>query len=1699
MNQVQSFKSEGQRNCVGSVVSCPQHDNRDKDDDGRRLKREKIKNICKKINRLRRTVCSSTDYFKCVEILFHKAGSKCVVPKRRKKHLKRGKGPVSASPKRGIFFRGKINHLEFFDSTKLCTFFEKHAAEVVQGAAHAEDHFATHKNTLTNGNEFVCPLREEPLSVGKSRLSSGGGVPSQTFQPTGKDSNCCNNKWGDVISNASSMCNANNGKQPRWVKADQLSRQVFTNEEKINGGNAPQDNKRKNEHVDNSGNYSSFNKRMKLGESERDAHTNNFSSEKLQIDVAQFAPGQQVEWDDSPRGMRMKWVAQDEPPAYVDGVPPNTILQQMSTIREERPARKKILMLKVSSILFNQGEGAMKKVNQVRTLENSLEGRKSNQRDEGNARYVMTLPTDEAESGLARNFLTDEDNMEDELHIKEDIQFVYNLFCILAVHMNSLFSMCTQLLRYNFSDLSCEHKELSNQSKRLIILIREYQKEESFVIRFAKCILSVCRGHSRRDAHIGKGTNKGESQHASQPPRRGTITHFNMTTLKKIIRTLLKWEQHDENIQIMLTQNKVDKQPHTFKMEIVNHQRVKQNFDVRKLYFCKYNSELLAYLKRLSTVYSQSNWDSTEGIHTGEVANEVALNRVNLYQKCFSPLWKITKGETNAEKSSRIKCTTGSCKSIENFHSTNDNDGSFGEDPHEDGWDNNTPFKVFPNERSNLTTNQMSIILYLNKILTEEIRCSEDLRIRAKREVEQTETLLWEVKRLQDILSRSGTDVKNIRTNERVLYKTVQMERSTEFFSHQDGKDIHLMEQTTFDENEIDQAICRKDTELFNVTSDTHGMGVNPTTYASTEGEKCVNQFYQLDDFTKGDLIRRLPYGEGIIASPPQDDGNIYRVRDIIGKIIDQLVKSHAEASHPCDKDITSKVDAVQEESPFEPNQGIKELMKELETVKKENSQFGEFLEREKRLSSQLGLEVERQKEAMVQMELQLESERKRNEELRVNVEREELVNDALLSQMEEERKVGSEAKSKLAELEAELTEERERSSSLEAKLEEQKGRSDSLEIDLAEERDRVTSLTEQLQGEKDIVTALKIQLENEMNRVASLEKEKEIIGTIKEELQAEREANASMFAQVEKQKEQLTQQEEEITKMRKKLEEQTERSDPLEVNNASDATNQLGGDKEKATMKRSEGKKKELSDEPKQTMNYGQLYDELVETLVEKESLEKENEHMMSHFNEKIAMLGEQAKYFDEKINHYRTLCESYERTNVQVGRCMQRLEEMIKEIELCPDLSNVNWEEKVANMKKVAKDIKETYEVEKVGTDNLLFDEIIMEKNILMEKILQLESEKGGPIVHTTDKGQTHSGGKDLPNEEAAKYMEEMNFKSLNELFSFHLNILNELSFTKNCYNQLVEENLMKGREYQKEIAQLKKLVNKKEREVGVSDENCKSLLVEVENLKFILNDLFTCGGGRARATRGEDASAVVQEKAEEQLPAVVEENVEEDVLTSVLEEESIVPQEPSNMAPREPSTVVLEESLLTAPSEPPLLAREVPSVGDVLSSVPPKSANDNTLQSNPVLMDIQTSKNARSSNAAPTSKGKRTTPRNRTSRGKKATNKEDAKEAEKKDDKKAEKKEERKEEKKEEKNKVSNKEDTKADSKEKGQNGNETKTNKGTSGNKNSRGSKSRVGSKIIYAESGSAGSDSFVNGSVLDEGGRKYQLRSTNRRK
>ncbi|CAA9986169.1 conserved Plasmodium protein, unknown function [Plasmodium knowlesi strain H] len=2047
MNQVASFKNEGRRNCVGQG------------DDGGRLKREKIKNICKKINHLKRKVCSSTDYFKCVEILFHKAGSKCAVPKRKKKSVKRGGGPVSASPKRGILFRGKINHVEFFDAPKLFALFEKHAGEVVHGAVNTgshtegntEDHFAAqlarYKPTLSNGNEFVCSLREEPLSLEKNALPGTERVPSQTFQSSGKDLICCNHQWGDVISNPGCTLNGNNAEEPRWVNDDQPSGQVFTNEGKINGENTPQDNKRKKKQVDNLGHYSSINKRMKLGKCEDDENTNRVSPEQLKVDVAQLAPRQQVEWDDSPRGTRMKCVLQDVPigqnvchvkdmpPSYTGRMAPKTILQKRTTIIEEGIVKKKILMLKISSIVFNHGEGPMEKTSQVNTLGNALEGRKSIQTDEGNDSYVMTIPTDEVQSKLSRRFTTDDKYMEDEMKMEEDIQFVYNLFCILVVHMNSLFSMCTELLRYNFSDLTFEQKELSSQSKRLIKLIREYQKEESFVIRFAKYILSFCR----RDAHIGKGTNKRHSQHGLQPPRRGTIANLDMKFLKKIIKALLKWKQQDQNIQVVITQNKGDNQTNIFKIEIGNHQMVKQNFYVRKLYFCKYNGELFTYLKRLSAVHSQSNWGSTEGekndpdgINTGvdkfdgDATNEVALNRVSLYQRCFSPLWKTREGEASAElkegvelnngaeKASRMRCTTGSYEGIENYHSASDTDGSFEGDPNEEGEENSICLELFSSRQSNLTKNQMKIIFYLNKILTEEIRCSQDLRIRSKREVEQTEILLWEVKRLQDILSRSDIGVKNTRTTERVLYKTVQMERSTEFFPHQDGKDTHLMEQTTFDENEIDQSIWRRNTELFNVTNDAHGMGGrNSLSFTAAEGEKCVNPFYHPDDFTKGNLIRAFPYEQGIMVTSSKDDGNISKVRQLIGKIFDELMKCHVNTSHPCDKDITTKVDAVEEghreQPPLEQDPRIKELMEELQMVKKENSEFAEFLEREKRLTSQLSLEVEKQKEVLMEVESKLENERKRNEDLRVHLEKEELVNDALFSQMEEERKVNSDAKGRLAELEtkleeekgrsnsleeelaeerercslleaqlteerercslleAQLTEERERCSLLEAELteerdnvtalkteleeerdnvttlktelegerdnvtalkieleeerdnvttlkteleeerdnvialktelegerdnvttlkteleeerdnvialktelegerdnvttlktelEEEKGRSNSLEEELAEERERfssleaelteerdnvttlktelegekgrsnsleeelaeererfssleaelteerdnvttlktelegekgrsnsleeelaeerercslleaqlteereivttlkteleeerdnVTTLKMELEGERDNVTTLKMELEGERDNVTALktelegeknvndclreelEKEKEIISSIEGELQNERETRASIFAQVEKQNEQLKQQEEEMRRMKKDLEEQIERNAFLEGDKKELPSVKMEKDKEKAIINLIDEKKKEFSDEPKKEINYGHLYDEFVETLVEKESLEKENEFMMNHFNEKIERLREQAKYFDEKISHYKSLCESYERTNMQVDRCMNKLDEMIEEIELYPNVSDVKWKEKLANIKKVAKDIKNIYEVEKVVTDNPLLDEIIMEKNILMEKILQLESEKANRPVQTTDEGETQSR-KDIPDEETRKYMEEMNFKSLRDFFSFHLNILNEFSFTKNCYNQLVEENLMKGREYENEIALLKKMVKEKESEVGVSDENCKSLMLEVENLKYILNDLFTCGGGRVRTAKeeknspmvqgrvGEKLSPSVKEKVEEKLSPSVKEKVEEKLSPSVKEkvEEKLSPVVQERVEDSVLISALQEESMVTkelshiAPNESTLLAEEVPSVGDALSSVSPESAKDRTLQRTPVTVDSKISRSGRNSNGGAASKGRRTTPRNGAGRGKRGTSKEAEKKGDSNDEHRDERKDEHRDERKDEhsggrKDEHSGGQKDKHWEERKGesQSRTETKTNKETSGNKNCRGNRSRSGSKSIHTERGKVGSDSLVSGSVAEEGGRKYQLRSSNRRK
>ncbi|ETW37588.1 hypothetical protein PFTANZ_01774 [Plasmodium falciparum Tanzania (2000708)] len=245
----------------------------------------------------------------------------------------------------------------------------------------------------------------------------------------------------------------------------------------------------------------------------------------------------------------------------------------------------------------------------------------------------------------------------------------------------------------------------------------------------------------------------------------------------------------------------------------------------------------------------------------------------------------------------------------------------------------------------------------------------------------------------------------------------------------------------------------------------------------------------------------------------------------------------------------------------------------------------------------------------------------------------------------------------------------------------------------------------------------------------------------------------------------------------------------------------------------------------------YNKLYYSYVEIVIKKEELENEFNEQMKYFNDKVDIYDKKVQYFNKKITHYKNVCNMYIKNNGKISTCIKKLEEILYSIEKVHIKDKIILDGKIYNIKIIIKEINECIHMkiqETEDTDVLLYDEVINEKNILLEKILNNEKDKN--IYHIEK------------DSELEKYMKELNFKNINDLFTFHLSMLDELCIIKKCYQQAVEENAMKIKEYDNNILILNKQIELKEKKNYINEKNCKSLLLEVDNLKFILNDLLS-----------------------------------------------------------------------------------------------------------------------------------------------------------------------------------------------------------------------------------------------------------------
>ncbi|SBT00004.1 conserved Plasmodium protein, unknown function [Plasmodium malariae] len=587
-------------------------------------------------------------------------------------------------------------------------------------------------------------------------------------------------------------------------------------------------------------------------------------------------------------------------------------------------------------------------------------------------------------------------------------------------------------------------------------------------------------------------------------------------------------------------------------------------------------------------------------------------------------------------------------------------------------------------------------------------------------------------------------------------------------------------------------------------------------------------------------------------------------------------------------------------------------LKTELEEEKEMSGRLKTELEEEKEMSGRLKTELEEEKEVNGRLKIELEEEKEVNGRLKIELEEEKEVNGRLMIELDEEKEMSGRLKT-------ELEEEKVVSGNLRIKLDREKEAFVDVSLALDKEKKKYIDMCKELEEKEEMNNELSTELLNAKKASAEsnielerrvytemeeeLAKEREVSAHLRVEKQAEKEAkdrlneelqavkkfstdlNVELQVEKNKTKEQnvkIKEQESLIEKMMEKLQHKQNRLNHMKINEEEketkdgakikDASEQSQMEEKKVrivnmTMQNSNEKhmssvKKGCSsngdNEEEHSEEYDKLYYSYIETVIKKEDLEKEYEYMMKHLDGKMNTFDKNVEYFDEKIIHYKNVCNNYEQRFIYISKYINTFEKIISDIEKIEYIKkDIILQNKINKIKIILKEININDPIEIVGTDNLLFDQILDEKNKLLEKYENEDKEK----VKEKD---THMN--DL-NDELKKYMDELSFKTVNDLFSFHLCVLDELNLMKKYYNQLVEENVMKNREYENNFLKLNKSLENKEKEIITSRENCKSLLLEVNNLKYILNELFACEVSK----KGVEVDAIKEEATKKEVGTI------------------------------------------------------------------------------------------------------------------------------------------------------------------------------------------------------------------------------------
>ncbi|SCO61842.1 conserved Plasmodium protein, unknown function [Plasmodium berghei] len=1436
-------------------------------------KKEKIKIVCKKINNLKKKFYNCTEHLKCVEVLFEKSGTKCIKKiKKNKQSPNREHNRNSPAPK-DIFFTGFINNLDFFNAKNLDVFFDKCCFLNNKYNDKQKNSNLNFNSVHKNQNAKKTKLKKNKNDIEEDLSNKSNNTDHKIIFESPK----CNNKYiklnsrqpdenekdfqvenkmnemknDDIEINAGNMYKQTIGISLNDLKNENIHciSKTLSNEDSTN------DNKRRETKLYNIDSYNNIsNKRRKLSEITVDM--NDMSSELKKIPkqvCTQFSLEKHQNLEESYE--KKENYTRDE--------------EDQGIYSKNKYIKKQNLILKISNIIFEgikdeKGE----KTNEISSLfqnntkrfnllfENmeSNHDKKKNIDDNIKKEYeyivnqIDVIVNTKSQEKL-ENKIT---NYQDDL--QKCLMFFNNIFLKLSVHINTLFSTCIELLKCDFSQINYYKVTELNNSRKVINLIKKYQNHQEYVIHFSKYLLQICKIFmSRNNSEFGDFDGK---------YIKDIISKKEIKTIKNLIKILNRWNKIDLNILLKLTQYKMENNTNIYQLKILNYDLVKHNFFVKKGDFLKYNNKIISSLKNICSLLfdGQLNEKIKKNINEIEENNQnystqltnendendhvkvaqsydfsinTLLNECNIFSKRNDSNGKneIYQGHRNKDNSSE-----GSSSSDEDSNRDADEN-----DLYSKCFDNKetVEYNVWKYERE-MKSNEMKVIINLNKILTHEINYYEFIRNATKREVDEIRNIYIYIKKIYNFLEKnnekgSSFDLPSTQ-NEYVIINKFR-EYLLELSINKNNKEIYMANDTAHCVNNKNKNIPVINNEEnchinFSITDDFSLL----EKYNIYNNNKVVKDKYSKDAFESFETIKQNKYSDRLEENEEfkyisyKNDNDIYNLANMIKTILvfifKYYIKSYATTNSTIYEENAKSYLYTDHEKL------IVNLEENIKQINKENTKNSQKLEIEKKLVINLNKELERKNKIIKEMELSLEKLTKANNEFRLQIEKEKIVSDSVFEELEAE-------KGRSVKLVDELETEKGRSAKLNDELETdeletEKGRSVKLADELETEKGRSLKLADELETEKEKSLKLNDELETEKEKSVKLadelETEKVRSAKLNDELETEKEKSVKLNGELESEKKKCEEKENKIMSQNKELEDMNKmRNDNKDKESQQNVKNTFfsrflkkykknnGNDENSSSESSSSENKitnrtmkncKFLNENEKD--EYGNLYYSHIESVIKNDNLEKEYDKMILDFNSKIDNFNKKVEYFDEKIKYYKNICANYEKKYIYINNCVDKLEELIIDADEKKDNKKIkiNIQNKMENLKNILKELKENYKIEMIETDSMLFDEILKEKNILLKKIHNYK-------ISNIDNEKS---------EELKKYMKDMNFKTINDLFIFHINATEELNLLKDQFNQMMNN------------------CSVKDKELTILNENCKSLLLEVDNLKSILNDLFS-----------------------------------------------------------------------------------------------------------------------------------------------------------------------------------------------------------------------------------------------------------------